>query len=469
MWTPGERRSDATQDACGTCGREVEPEQPALECDVCETWEHVECMRRPDRIEERLYTVLTTHPSKALLFCCTTCRRKGCIVKQLYKLQSELAVAHEQRLASARAVDEARDLIVVLKADKARLQGEVDELRGLLYKKAPRVHVAGDVTATSERDSTERVMSGATQSQVLPPLKSESDSDVSSEDEGAAQVTTSFKHPKGFKELRFRVDKFTGNIKEVDFDVWLEDFQEATNDCGWNDADRAKWFSWFLSGPAKSTWQRTLKSTHKESWEEIVSVYRGQYGVHMDPRTAYQRFHELQYEHFKSVQGLVDAMQDYQRMAPQKLTDTVLESILWNKVPVKLQKEVKEITDGSLQELLQKLLKAESVVEERERRVSDGRQRRDRGRTIEHSQDRTTEGNRSSATGRHTARTERRPNSNPEFGLQSVKCYKCSKIGHVAKDCPEKKQNQSTRRIGLPEEISESQEPWLLMLSAGVK
>lgn len=103
MWTPGERRSDATQDACGTCGRQVEPEQPALECDVCETWEHVECMRRPDRIEERLYTVLTTHPSKALLFCCTTCRRKGCIVKQLYKLQSELAVAHEQRLASARA------------------------------------------------------------------------------------------------------------------------------------------------------------------------------------------------------------------------------------------------------------------------------------------------------------------------------------------------------------------------------
>jgi len=92
----------------------------------------------------------------------------------------------------------------------------------------------------------------------------------------------------------------------------------------------------------------------------------------MDPRTAYQRCHELQYEQFRSVQGLVDAMHDYQRMAPQKLTDTVLESILWNKVPVKLQQEVKEITDGSLQELLQKILKAESVVEERERRAPDG-------------------------------------------------------------------------------------------------
>jgi len=49
-----------------------------------------------------------------------------------------------------------------------------------------------------------------------------------------------------------------------------------------------------------------------------VSVYRGQYGVHMDLRTAYQRCHELQYEQFKSVEGLVDALRDYQRMASQK-------------------------------------------------------------------------------------------------------------------------------------------------------
>ena len=116
-------------------------------------------------------------------------------------------------------------------------------------------------------------------------------------------TTANFKHPKRFKELRFRVDKFTGDPKEVDFDVWLEDFIEATGDCGWNDTDRAKCFSWFLSGPAKSTWQQTLKSTHKGSWEEIGHVYRGQYGVHMDPRTAYHRCHELQYEQFKSVQG----------------------------------------------------------------------------------------------------------------------------------------------------------------------
>ena len=55
-----------------------------------------------------------------------------------------------------------------------------------------------------------------------------------------------FKHLKGFKELCFRVDKFTGNTKDVDFKVWLEDFLEATNDCGWSNTDRAKWFHGFL-------------------------------------------------------------------------------------------------------------------------------------------------------------------------------------------------------------------------------
>ena len=96
----------------------------------------------------------------------------------------------------------------------------------------------------------------------------------------------------------------------------------------------------------------------------------GHYGIHLDPRTVYQRCHELQYEQFNFVQGLVDAMRDYQRMAPQKLRDETLESILWNKVPIELQQEIKEITDGSVQELLQKLLRAETVLAEWKRRSS---------------------------------------------------------------------------------------------------
>ena len=95
----------------------------------------MECLCRTDKIDERLYAALMASPSKALLFYCTTCQCKGCIVKQLYKMQSDLAVAHEQRLASARPVDEAHDLIAVLKEDKARLQAEVDEMCEVLLNK----------------------------------------------------------------------------------------------------------------------------------------------------------------------------------------------------------------------------------------------------------------------------------------------------------------------------------------------
>ena len=60
----------------------------------------------------------------------------------------------------------------------------------------------------------------------------------------------------------------------------------------------------------------------------------------MDPRTAYQRCHDLQYDSFGSVQGLLESMTNYQCMVPQKLSDAALESILWNKVPIKLQKKL---------------------------------------------------------------------------------------------------------------------------------
>ena len=96
---------------------------------------------------------------------------------------------------------------------------------------------------------------------------------------------------------------------------------------------------------------------------------------------------------------------------------------------------MKEINDGSVQELLQKLFKAESVVKERERRVPENtswRNRRYQGRISEHGQDTLPEGNKSSETSKQTDRTEGRNNSKPEIGLQSVKCFKCSKLGHVA-------------------------------------
>ena len=179
--------------------------------------------------------------------------------------------------------------------------------------------------------------------------------------------------PLGFKEVRSRVGKFSGKKGDEDFGLWLADFQEATDDFSWSNDTRAKWFSWFVEGPAKATWQRTLSAEERGSWLSIKKVFQGQYGTHMDPRTAYLRCHELQYEELGSVQALLEAMREYQRLAPEKLSDANLESILWNKVPVALQKEVGEMKEWPLQECFQRLLKAEARVQERERRLQSER------------------------------------------------------------------------------------------------
>ena len=124
-------------------------------------------------------------------------------------------------------------------------------------------------------------------------------------------------------------------------------------------------------------------------------------------------------------------MQDYQRMAPRKLTDETLKSILWNKVPIELQKEVTEITDGSVQELLHKLLKAEAVLQERSRRSTQQTSKRYLVGTGVKPQ-------------RYSnpdvelvplKKQQQATNSSSEMSLQRVKCFNCHQKGHLAKNC----------------------------------
>ena len=321
---------------------------------------------------------------------------------------------------------------------------------------------------------------------------SEHDGSESSSSESAGSTTSSHRstqvqrrsaarpHPPGFREVSSCVEKFSSKrAEDGTFEVWLDDFEEATKDCGWTDDMIARWFSWFVSGPAKATWQRTLTNQQKADWKSIVKVFQGQYGVHVDPRTAYQRCNELHYDQFGSAQGLLNAMREYQRMAPEKLGDSILESILWNKVPIELQQEVKEITDGSVQELLLKLLRAESAVAERKRRSQETIEKPPGGRhytSTKRSSDITSGKKPDEGKGTNSKDSTHRKSGTVKTTLQSeasmqhIKCYKCKLKGHMAKDCPEATQKPGANVIEseLTQELSkDSVDPWMRTVSAG--
>ena len=355
---------------CVICTEEVQIKDHAIQCELCKSWEHINCIRAVDRPSEGLLCELQCNVLWAV---CSVCWGKGSITQELET--RVLHMDHQQQINKL-LLEERQRLVEQLQKDLLEVKTERDKLKQILEKQRVEqlqwtegkiVSMAtGDAKLPGTRFGSQPQQPPQLQSYVQPPGLHDTDGHSSDSDSGA----TNFKYPPAFRELQRRVDKFSGKSDENDFEVWLVDFTEATNDCMWTDVERARWFSWFLAGSAKVTWQRTVKSEDKTSWQKIIEVFRGQYGVHMDPRTAYQRCHDLQYDSFGSVQGLLEAMRDYQRMAPQKLSDANLESILWNKIPIKLQKEVGQLTEGSLQELFQKLLKAEEIVRERERSSS---------------------------------------------------------------------------------------------------
>ena len=367
---------------------------------------------------------------------------------RLMKCELECARINEQRLASERLLEERQGRIENLLADKQELVQEKNQLIAQLGDKkefppfmdtTPYVPKMEHVTCSSEVGT-------------MPPLVSEVHSSESSEDEENRTTRTGGTgrsgHPPGFKDIRARVGRFSGKSGGEDFGLWLSDYKEATADFGWDDEKRAKWFSWFLEGPAKATWQRTLTTEERTSWASITDIFQGQYGVHMDPRTAYFRCHELRYEDFGSVQALLESMREYQRIAPEKLSDTNLESILWNKVPYTLQREVGELKDWALQELFQRLLKAEARVQERERRQQIGTPTQSSSTTNKKSVPVLEEkgvvlpqpGRTHQPNPRPPGSTPRgrfpRDRSNMEMTSKNVTCFNCREKGHMAASCP---------------------------------
>ena len=126
---------------CVICKRDVGDADKAFQCELCDNWEHVDCIRGCERPDGTLYEVLVRYRTKCVSFICTYCHKKGSLSKQFMKCEHEIAHAHDERLASERLLEqsEARvqaseQTIIDLKQECDALQAEVKKLTHELLK-----------------------------------------------------------------------------------------------------------------------------------------------------------------------------------------------------------------------------------------------------------------------------------------------------------------------------------------------
>ena len=91
-----------------------------MKCDLCDTWEHMICTRVPDRLDEALYEAVTQCHSKAILYCCYKCRKRGSLIKRINKLESECASLSKQQLASSRDRNKVQEVLEQLCLESQR-------------------------------------------------------------------------------------------------------------------------------------------------------------------------------------------------------------------------------------------------------------------------------------------------------------------------------------------------------------
>ena len=241
-------------DQCVTCGKTVEEAEDALSCDLCSQWEHVCCVRQRERPSEALYQALVHCNTKSLMYVCSCCRRQGPVAQRLFQYEKEAARANDERLASARLLEERDALIRELRNQNAELSAKHTSLQSDMLKltqqlmavqlesKSPRSACGQqEISVVQSPNCTARKSDGLSLPSGPPSLLdsgSEHSSDSMEEPPRSRRRTrTADLHPPGFTVLISRINKFSGEKAADNFEVWLEDYLEATGDCGWSNKD----------------------------------------------------------------------------------------------------------------------------------------------------------------------------------------------------------------------------------------
>ena len=179
-------------------------------------------IRQSERPCEAFYEAMVRCRSKAIVFACTSCRKRNSLVKRLMQHKYASARAEDERLASARLLKQRDQTIADLQKELERIRVERDDMhernRRVLTAKAEPVSLLSATKLPIEppddevnsklprsRSSTDRKSDVA---QSPPEHSSDNHDESGSGDESRSRnrARGNRPHPPGFKELCSRVD-----------------------------------------------------------------------------------------------------------------------------------------------------------------------------------------------------------------------------------------------------------------------
>ena len=93
---------------CSLCNEDIHNDDKALNCDLCDTWQHQDCIRQVDHLSEELHCSITFCISKRIVFVWTARKHKGSLNKGCSNMNLH---ANKQLLASKWLLEEQQQMI----------------------------------------------------------------------------------------------------------------------------------------------------------------------------------------------------------------------------------------------------------------------------------------------------------------------------------------------------------------------